>query len=137
MNTTIFEFWLYISSLIGIFIAGWILMHLINYLVDRSSAWVEKHEKVKIGITNVKAMVISKVAILTDLLKNGLIIVFSLWILIAIGGTIVETTEKNKNRLQQRQDFLETNCYRVDIGYEVLSNGKAIYKCPNGKEYKE
>jgi len=41
-----------------------------------------------------------------------------------------------KSPYQQRLEFLETHCQQIDIGYEVLNNGKITYKCPNGKEYK-
>ena len=42
-----------------------------------------------------------------------------------------------KSPHQQRLEFLESNCNQIDIGYEILNNGKSTYKCPNDKKYIE
>ena len=45
--------------------------------------------------------------------------------------------ESYRSPHQQRVEFLQNKCERIDIGYEILNNNKSTYKCPNGKEYKK
>ena len=42
-----------------------------------------------------------------------------------------------KSPHQQKLEFLEENCKQIDMEYAILNNRKSVYKCPNGKEYKE
>ena len=93
-------------------------------------SWFDEHEELKQHLKSIK-----------NFLYKALIIIFLLWIVISFGIGVIDAASKYysnfKTEHQKRLEFLEENCERIDIGYEILNNGKSTYKCPNGKEYLE
>lgn len=80
------------------------------------------------------------VALCAIKLRQGLLILLGLYCLSLYASEGAKEHDKfmanYKSPRQQRLEFLEAHCKQVDIEYEALNNGKLIYKCPNGKEYK-
>lgn len=97
-----------------------------NKIEIKIRIWFYQHEKLYNSIKAVK-----------NFLYNILIKFFVLIIIVSVGMGIIEAASNFKTEHQKRIEFLEENCELIDMGYEVLNNGKSTYKCPNGKEYKE
>lgn len=73
-----------------------------------------------------------------QLFKNWLAksayMIISVWVILSV---IVWIIENYKSDHQIRLEFLNNNCYLVDVGYEIFYDGKSTYKCLNGKEYRK
>lgn len=121
--------------LIAVYSISWFLMMwLIKYLMDYLSKipkyvlgdWLVKHERI---------------AEFSIKVKNALLLVFGVYIACLYISTGKDDYDKfmesYRSPHQQRVEFLQSKCERIDIGYEILNSGKLTYKCPNGKEYKE
>lgn len=104
------------------------IYRLSNRVEIRIRNWFDEHERLKACIKSMK-----------KILYKILITIFWLWITISVGAAILDGAYKYylnyKSPHQRRLEFLESNCWQIDIGYEILNNGKSTYKCPNGKEY--
>ena len=67
---------------------------------------------------------------------DGVSIIFML-VVLGLGICWFVWNDDDKKTHKARLEFLHENCVLIDLGYEILNNGKSTFKCPNGKEYKE
>lgn len=125
------KFYIGITLAVLFIIFGAIFIYRLSNKVEiRIRNWFEEHERLKNSIKAAK-----------NFLYNILIKIFWIWLIASFGIAIIDAASKYysnfKTEHQKRLEFLQENCEKIDIGYEILNNGKSSYKCPNGKEYKE
>jgi hypothetical protein len=126
--------------LLGIIVLGWLLGKLANELFKprlptkpdpkaflntweyKIGIWLDRHRKIKAFVFTV---------------VYGLIAILGISMIIPISSDFVQILKKFKTSRQQRIEFLKEYCHKVNVGYEILNDGKSIYKCPDGKEYSE
>lgn len=112
--------------LIAIFTVGLVIFAICSWIIGLIRGTVSLYKQPE------KILVIGK-TVLQYILGFAAILFFLL-----ISRTIVgEFKKRYVLPHKERLEFLQTNCQLIDIGYEILNDGKSTYKCPNGKEYQE
>lgn len=122
-----------ISTVVFSWVGISIMALYIRWIANRLAEWIKYHKKVKEFLNSFTYIICSLFIILRSLFITSIVVYFVLYFV----GVVYNHIKDYKTEHQKRIEFLENNCFKIDIGYEILNDGKSTYKCPNGKEYIE